>query len=87
MLGTRWKNDHVPLVDIDNHIIAIENADLTILMNYESSSIMDHMKKEKKLYEAFEHNNSLVIDIPNKSNREAWKEAIKTIESACKKLK
>ena len=72
---------------IDNHICAIENADLTIAMNYESSKLMDKMMKQKKLFNAFESNNSMVIDIPKKSNREVWKETANTIESACKKLK
>ena len=72
---------------IDNHICAIENADLTIAMNYESSKLMDKMMKQKKLFDAFESNNSMVIDIPKKLNREVWKETANTIESACKKLK
>jgi len=72
---------------IDNHICAIENADLTIAMNYESSKLMDKMMKQKKLFNAFESNNSMVIDIPKKSNREIWKKTANTIESACKKLK
>ena len=72
---------------IDNHICAIKNADLTIAMNYESSKLMDKMMKQKKLFDAFESNNSMVIDIPKKSNREVWKETANTIESACKKLK
>ena len=72
---------------IDNHICAIENADLTIAMNYESSKLMDKMMKQKKIFDAFESNNSMVIDIPKKSNREVWKETANTIESACKKLK
>ena len=72
---------------IDNHICAIENADLTIAMNYESSKLMDKMMKQKKLFNAFESNNSMVIDIPKKSNREVWKETANTIESACKNLK
>ena len=72
---------------IDNHICAIKNADLTIAMNYESSKLMDKMMKQKKLFDAFESNNSIVIDIPKKSNREVWKETANTIESACKKLK
>ena len=72
---------------IDNHICAIENADLTIAMNYESSKLMDKMMKQKKLFNAFESKNSMVIDIPKKSNREVWEETANTIESACKKLK
>ena len=72
---------------VDNHICAIENADLTIAMNYESSNLMENMKKQNKLFAAFESNNSMVIDIPKKSNREVWKETANTIESVCKKLK
>ena len=72
---------------VDNHIRAIENSDLTIAINYESSKLMDKMKKQKKLFETFESNNSMIIDIPKKSNREVWKEASNTIESACRKLK
>ena len=72
---------------IDNHICAIENADLTIAMNYESSKLMDKMMKQKKLFDAFESNNSMIIDVPKKSNREVWKETANAIESACKKLK
>jgi len=72
---------------VDNHICAIENADLTIAMNYESSNLMENMKKQKKLFAAFESNNSMIIDIPKKSNREIWKETANTIESVCKKLK
>ena len=72
---------------VDNHICAIENADLTIAMNYESSNLMENIKKQKKLFAAFESNNSMIIDIPKKSNREVWKETANTIESVCKKLK
>ena len=72
---------------VDNHICAIENADLTIAMNYESSNLMENMKKQKKLFAAFESNNSMIIDIPKKSSREVWKETANTIESVCKKLK
>ena len=72
---------------VDNHIYAIENADLTIAMNYESSNLMENMKKQKKLFAAFEANNSMIIDIPKKTNREVWKEAANTIKSVCKKLK
>ena len=71
---------------VDNHISAIENSDLAIAINYESSKLMENMKKQKKLFEAFESNDSLVIDIPKKTNREVWKETANTIESACRKL-
>ena len=71
---------------IDNHIRAIENSDLTIAINYESSQLMDKMKKQKKLFKTFESNNSMVLDIPKKTNREVWKETSNTIESACRKL-
>ena len=71
---------------IDNHISAIENSDLAIAINYESSKLMENMKKQKKLFEAFESNDSLVIDIPKKTNREVWTEITNTIESACRNL-
>ena len=71
---------------VDNHISAIENSDLTIAINYESSKLLDKMEKQKKLFETFESNNSMIINIPKKSNREVWKEASNTIESACRKL-
>ena len=71
---------------IDNHIMAIENSDLTIAINYESSQLLDKMKKEKKLFETFKSNNSMVLDIPKTTNRAVWKEASNTIESACRKL-
>ena len=72
---------------IDNHINAIENSDLTIAINYESSKLMNKMKKQKKLFETFESNKSMVIDIPKKTNRETWKEVSSSIESACRNLK
>ena len=71
---------------IDNHIMAIENSDLTIAINYESSQLLDKMKKQKKLFETFESNNSMVLDIPKKTNRAVWIETSNTIESACRKL-
>ena len=71
---------------VDNHIMAIENSDLTIAINYEASQLMNKMKKQKKLFETFESNNSMVIDIPKKTNREVWKETSNTIESACRQL-
>ena len=71
---------------VDNHIMAIENSDLTIAINYESSQLMDKMKKQKKLFETFESNNSMVIDIPKKTNREVWTETSNTIEAVCRKL-
>ena len=71
---------------VDNHIMAIENSDLTIAINYESSQLLDKMKKQKKLFETFESNNSMVLDIPNKTNSVFWKEVSNTIESACRKL-
>ena len=71
---------------VDSHIRAIENSDLTIAMNYESSTLMDNMKKQKKLFETFESNNSMIIEIPKKTNREVWKEVSNTIESVCRKL-
>ena len=71
---------------VDNHIMAIENSDLTIAINYESSQLLDKLKKQKKLFETFESNNSMVLDIPKKTNPAVWKETSNTIESACRKL-
>ena len=71
---------------IDNHIKAIENSDLTIAINYESSKLMGKMKTQKKLYETFNSHNSMVIDIPKKTNREILEDASNTIESACRNL-
>jgi starch synthase len=71
---------------VDNHIPAIKNSDLTILVNYESSKLMDKMKKQKNLYKTFESNNSMVIDVPIKTNRETWEQVSNSIESACRKL-
>ena len=77
---------HEPGDLVDNHIPAIKNSDLTILVNYESSKLMDKMKKQKKLYKTFESNNSMVIDVPIKTNRETWEQVSNSIESACRKL-
>ena len=71
---------------IDNHISAINNSDLTIVMNYESLKIMDKIKKQKKMYEILESNNSMVIDIPKITNSEIWVKIATTIEQACRKL-
>jgi starch synthase len=72
---------------IDNHILAIENSDLTIIMNYESTNLLEELKKETALYKLIQSKQSLVIDIPKKSSREAWKDAVKIIKSSCDKLK
>tara|TARA_B110000438_G_scaffold129087_1_gene125404 strand:- start:617 stop:1450 length:834 start_codon:yes stop_codon:yes gene_type:complete len=72
---------------IDNHICAVDNADLTIVMNYESTNLLNDIKKDKPLQKALDSNNSIVIDIPKKTDREAWKEAVKTIKLSCEKLK
>jgi len=71
---------------IDNHIQAIENSDLSIAINYESSKIMDKIKKNKQLHKAFESNNSQVIDVPKETNSQIWKDISKSIELACRKL-
>ena len=47
---------------------------------------MDKMKKQKKLFDTFESNNSMVLDIPKTTNRAVWKEASNIIESACRQL-
>ena len=71
---------------LDNHIQAIENADLTILLNYESEQLMSKLKKQNSLLKTFESSNHLVIDIPKNTNTDDWKEIANTIESACSNL-
>ena len=71
---------------IDNHIQAMEHADLTIALNYESEKLMDKLKKQKNILEKFESTNHLIIDVPKKTNREVWDNIANTIESACKNL-
>ena len=71
---------------IDNHIQAMEHADLTIALNYESEKLMDKLKKQKNLLEKFKSTNHLIIDIPKKTNREVWDNIANTIESACRNL-
>lgn len=71
---------------IDNHIQAMEHADLTIALNYESEKLMDKLKKQKILLEKFESTNYIIIDVPKKTNREVWENIANTIESACRNL-
>ena len=71
---------------IDNHIQAMEHADLTIALNYESEKLMDQLKKQKSLLDKFESTNHLIIDVPKKTNREVWDNIANAIESACKNL-
>ena len=71
---------------IDNHIQAMEHADLTILLNYESEKLMDQLKKQKSLLDKFESTNHIIIDVPKKTNREVWDNIANTIESACRNL-
>ena len=72
---------------INNHIPAIENSDLTIIMNYESTDLLESLKKDKNLYKTIKENECEVIDMPKKTNREAWKDAVSTIKSLCEKLR
>ena len=71
---------------IDSHAVAMENADLVIAINYETSNTLGKLKKQKKLYDIFEQKNNLVIDIPKKTNKDIWIEAANTIESAIRDL-
>ena len=71
---------------IDNHIQAMEDADLTIVLNYESEKLMDKLKKQKNLLDKFESTNHLIIDVPKKTNREIWNNIANSIESACRNL-
>jgi len=71
---------------IDNHIQAMEHADLTIVLNYESEKLMEKLKNQKKLFDKFESTNHIIIDVPKKTNREVWDNIANTIESACRNL-
>ena len=71
---------------IDNHIQAMEHADLTIALNYESEKLMDKLKKQKNLIEKFESTNHIIIDVPKKTNREVWDNIANTIENACRNI-
>ena len=71
---------------IDNHIQAMEHADLTIAINYESEKLMDQLKNQKNLLDKFESTNHMIIDVPKESNREVWDNIIKVFESACRNL-
>ena len=51
---------------IDNHIQAMEHADLTIAINYESEKLMDKLKKQQNLFNKFE--SSLLIAFNSISN-------------------
>ena len=66
--------------------VGINNSDLTIVINYESSNLMQKIKKQKKMFEALEANKSIIIDVPKKTNREIWKDISNTIESSCRSL-
>ena len=71
---------------IDNHMQAMEHADLTIALNYESEEWMDKLKKQKNLFDKFKSTNHLIIDIAQKTNREVWENIANIIESACRNL-
>ena len=71
---------------IDNHIQAMEHADLTIALNYESEKLMDKLNSQKALLDKFESTNHIVIDVPKKTNSEIWENIANTIESACRNL-
>ena len=71
---------------IDNHIQAMEHADLTIALNYESEKLMDKLKKQKNLLEKLESTNHIIIDVPKKTNREVWDNIANTIENACRDI-
>ena len=71
---------------IDNHIQAMEHANLVIVLNYESSRLIENLNKQKKLYEKLKTTNHLIIDVPKKTNHEIWENITNTIFSACRKL-
>ena len=71
---------------IDNHIQAMENADLTIALNYESEKLMDKLKNHKNLFDKFKSINHVIIDVPKKTNSEIWDNIANAIEAACRNL-
>ena len=71
---------------IDNHIQAMESADLTIILNYESEKLMDKLKKQKNILDKIESTNHIIIDIPKKTNREVWDNVANIVEAACRNL-
>ena len=71
---------------IDNHIQAMENADLTIALNYESEKLMDKLKNHKNLFDKFKSINHVIIDVPKKTNSEIWDNIANSIEAACRNL-
>ena len=71
---------------IDNHIQAMEHADLTIVLNYKSEKLIEKLKKQKNLFNKLESTNHIIIDVPENTNREVWDHIANTIESACRDL-
>ena len=71
---------------IDNHIQAMEHADLTIVLNYRSEKLIEKLKKQKNLINKLESTNHIIIDVPEKTNSEVWDHIANTIESACRDL-
>ena len=71
---------------IDTHIQAMEHADLTIFLNYESENMLKKLKNQKDVLEKFESTNNIIIDVPKKTNGEIWENIANTIESACRDL-
>ena len=71
---------------VNNHIQAMDSADLTILINYASNNMIEKMKQDEEMYKKFQSSNHLVIDVPDKVDREKWGEISSIIETACKDL-
>ena len=71
---------------IDTHIQAMEHADLTIVLNYESDKLMNKLNNQRNLLAKFESTNHIIIDVPKKTNREVWDNISNSIESACRNL-
>jgi len=71
---------------INNHIQAMDNADLTILINYASNNMIEKMQQDEEMYKKFQSSKHLVIDVPDKVDREKWSEISSVIETACKDL-
>ena len=71
---------------VDSHIQAMEHANLTVVLNYESDDLLGKIKKDKSIFDKLKSTNHIIIDIPKKTNSQVWGDISNTIESACRKL-
>ena len=47
---------------------------------------MEKLKNQKDLFDKFESTNHIIIDVPDKTNKEVWDNIANTIEAACRNL-